>query len=303
MTITTAMIKELRERTGTGMMDCKKALTEADGNLDLAIENLRKKGAATAQKKAGRIAAEGVIIAAQNQSTCVLAEINSETDFVAKDASFVQFAQSVAQAALDNASASTDPDALATMTLENGHSVETARQELITKIGENISVRRIARLETSPSEGEHDGIIGCYLHGSRIGVLAKLKGTAPDKLKELGRDIAMHIAASKPLCISEQDVEPDILTKEKEIFIAQAQESGKPADIIEKIVAGQIKKFLKENTLLGQPFVKNPDQTVGDLLKQSGATITEMVRFEVGEGLEKRSDDFVTEVMAQAGMT
>lgn len=303
MTITTAMIKELRERTGTGMMDCKKALTEADGNMDLAIENLRKKGAATAQKKADRIAAEGIIVAVQNQSASVLVEVNSETDFVAKDASFQAFANHVARAlinapanALDNG---TLDSVLASLTLENGEPIEVARQELITKIGENISVRRCARFETA------EGIVGCYLHGSRIGVLVKLntEASAKDQAQTLSRDIAMHIAASRPLCISEADMDSDLLTKEKEIFIAQAQESGKPADIVEKIVAGQVKKFLKENTLLGQPFVKNPDQTVGDLTKAAGVTITQMVRFEVGEGIEKRSDDFVAEVMAQASMT
>lgn len=297
MTITTAMIKELRERTGAGMMDCKKALTEADGNMDLAIENLRKKGAATAQKKAGRIAAEGIIVSVQNQSASVLVEINSETDFVAKDASFQAFSNHVAQALINAPANALEHDVLASITLENGESIEVARQELITKIGENISVRRFARIETD------DGVIGSYLHGARIGVLVKLNAEAPakDQVKALSHDIAMHTAASKPLCISEADMDPDLLTKEKEIFIAQAKESGKPADIVEKMVAGQIKKFLKENTLLGQPFVKNPEQTVGDLTKAAGVTITKMVRFEVGEGIEKRSDDFVAEVMAQAG--
>ncbi len=291
MAITTAMIKELRARTGTGMMNCKKALTNANGDLELAIENLRKQGAATAQKKAGRIAAEGVIVSAQDQSACVLVEINSETDFVAKDASFQQFSQTVAQTLLSHATANSCVADVLAMPIENGHSIDTARQALITKIGENINVRRFARIETG------DGVVGCYLHGSRIGVLVQIINGS----QELGRDIAMHIAASRPLCISENDMERNLLDKEKEIFIAQAEESGKPADIIVKMVAGRIQKFLKENTLLGQPFVKNPDQTVGDLLKQAGATITEMTRFEVGEGLEKRSDDFVAEVMAQAG--
>ncbi len=306
MAITTAMIKELRQRTGAGMMDCKKALAETNGDMGngdmanvmaLAIENLRKKGAAVAQKKSGRIAAEGVIVSAHGPSASVLVEVNSETDFVAKDASFQSFSNSVAQAALSNAPAdnATDNKWMASINLENGHSVEVARQALITKIGENISVRRFARVDAE------DGVVGCYLHGSKIGVLVKLSGGTADGIKELSRDIAMHIAASRPLCISEQEMDRHLLQKEKEIFIAQAEESGKSADIITKMVGGRIKKFLKENTLLGQPFVKNTDQTVGDLIKEAGVTITQMVRFEVGEGIEKRKHDFVAEVMAQVG--
>ena len=305
MAITAAMIKELRQRTGAGMMDCKKALAETNGDMAnvmaLAIENLRKKGAAVAQKKAGRIAAEGVIVSAHDPSASVLVEVNSETDFVAKDASFQSFSKSVAQAALINAPADNalDNEWLASINLENGLSVETARQALITKIGENISVRRLARVDAEA------GVVGCYLHGSKIGVLVKLSGGTADGIKdgvkELSRDIAMHIAASRPLCISEQEMDSSLLHKEKEIFIAQAEESGKSADIIAKMVSGRIKKFLKENTLLGQPFVKNTDQTVGDLIKEAGVTITRMVRFEVGEGIEKHKHDFVADVMAQAG--
>jgi len=289
MAITAAMIKELRERTGAGMMDCKKALTEANGDMDSAIEGLRIKGAAAAEKKSGRIAAEGVVVSAQNELASVVVEINCETDFVAKDASFQVFASSIARLVLDESPA--DNESLATATMENGSTVEAARQELITKIGENISIRRFTRLDAD------GGIVSCYLHGARIGVLVKLSGGSD----ELGRDIAMHIAASKPLCISEQEMDSSLLEKEKEIFIAQARDSGKPADIIEKMVAGRIKKFLKENTLLGQPFVKNTDQTVGELVNDAGVTIIQMVRFEVGEGLEKRSEDFVSEVMAQVG--
>jgi elongation factor Ts len=289
MAITAAMIKELRERTGAGMMDCKKALTEANGDMDAAIEGLRIKGAAAAEKKSGRIAAEGVIVSAQSDSASVMVEINCETDFVAKDSSFQDFSASIAQTVLEGLPE--DNESLASALLENGSTVEAARQELITKIGENISIRRFARLDAD------GGIVSCYLHGNRIGVLVKLSGGSD----ALGRDIAMHIAASKPLCISEQEMDSNLLEKEKEIFVAQARDSGKPADIIEKMVGGRIKKFLKENTLLGQPFVKNPDQTVGQLVKDADVTIVQMVRFEVGEGLEKRSEDFVSEVMAQVG--
>ncbi len=299
MAITAAMIKELRQRTGAGMMDCKKALTEINGDtenaMELAIESLRKKGAATAQKKAGRIAAEGVIVSAQHQSACVLVEVNSETDFVAKDTSFQSFSNGVAQVVLTNALADSaaDSEKLASVNLENGDSVEVARQNLISKIGENISVRRFARLEAN------GGVIGCYLHGSKIGVLVRLSGNTGERIEALSRDIAMHIAASRPLCLSEDEMDSALLTKEKEIFIAQAEESGKPADIIEKMVGGRIKKFLKENTLLEQDFVKNPEQTVGDLLQAADVTITDMVRFEVGEGIEKCNENFVAEVMAQ----
>ena len=331
MAITAAMIKELRQRTGAGMMDCKKALTEAHvdmgkvdmGNVDmadvdmgkvmaLAIENLRKQGAAVAHKKSARIAAEGVIVSAHDPSASVLVEVNSETDFVAKDISFQSFSKGVAQAVLINAPADNAPDNatdnewLASINLENGQSVEAARQALIAKVGENIRVRRCARFDAQ------DGVVGCYLHGSKIGVLVKLSGGTEEgikadvkasvkaSVKELSRDIAMHIAASRPLCISEQEMDSRVLNKEKEIFIAQAEASGKPADIIAKMVGGRVKKFLKENTLLGQPFVKNADQTVGDLIADAGVSITQMVRFEVGEGIEKRTDDFVAEVMAQA---
>ncbi len=290
MAITASMIKELRARTGAGMMDCKKVLTETNGDIDLAIDALRKKGAAAAEKKAGRIAAEGIIVTVQDESASVLVEINSETDFVAKDDSFRTFSGAVASTVLG--SEISDVEQLAGATIDGGDSsIEEARQELITKIGENISVRRFEKISAG------DGTVSCYLHGSRIGVLVKLTGGST----ELGRDVAMHVAASKPLCISEDQMDSDLLDREKAIFEAQAAESGKPADIVEKMVGGRMRKFLKENTLLGQPFVKNPDQTVAELLKESDATIIEMARFEVGEGLEKRSDDFVAEVMAQAG--
>ncbi len=288
--ITTALIKELRERTGVGMMDCKKVLTETDGDIEAAIENLRKAGAAAAAKKAGRIAAEGMIAQAQSAdgSSVALVEINSETDFVAKDDGFKAFAASVAQAAVDGSPA----DVAALNDSSVGEmTVEEARLALITKIGENIGVRRFERLNAD------GGTLGSYLHGVKIGVIVKLEGGDA----ELARDVAMHIAASNPTCISEADMSAELLQKEKDIFVAQARESGKPDNIIEKMIEGRMKKFLKENTLLGQAFVKNPDQSIEQLLKAGGASMVSFNRLEVGEGIEKKEDDFVAEVMAQAG--
>ncbi len=290
--ITTALIKELRERTGVGMMDCKKVLTETDGDIEAAIENLRKAGAAAAAKKAGRIAAEGAIVQAQSAdgSAVVLVEVNSETDFVAKDDGFKAFATSVAQAAVDG-----NPADVAALNASNvgETTVEEARLALITKIGENIGVRRFERLEAD------GGTLGAYLHGVKIGVIVKLEGGDA----ELAKDVAMHIAASNPTCISVDDMPAELLEKEKDIFIAQARESGKPDNIIEKMIEGRMKKFLKENTLLGQAFVKNPDQSVEQLLSDGGASIVGYSRLEVGEGIEKKEDDFVAEVMAQAGQS
>jgi len=287
--ITASQVKELRERTGAGMMDCKKALSETEGDMDAAIDLLRKKGAASAEKKAGRIAAEGVVQLAINEdaSKGVMIEVNCETDFVAKDDSFQQFAADVSRVVMDEEP--TSLEALGETTLPSGQNVEAARQALIAKIGENIAVRRFEVV--SGASGEVSG----YLHGTRIGVLVSVSGG-----QELGRDVAMHVAATRPVCISEDDMPGDVLTREREIYSAQAAESGKSAEIIEKMVDGRVKKFLKENTLLGQPFVKNPDITVGRLLSDNSASVTTMLRFEVGEGLEKRSDDFVAEVMAQA---
>ena len=290
--ITTALIKELRERTGVGMMDCKKALAETDGDIEAAIENLRKAGAAAAAKKAGRIAAEGVIARAEaaDGSAVVLVEVNSETDFVAKDEGFKAFAGAVAQAAVDGNPA--DVEALNAMKTGDA-TIEEARQALITKIGENIGVRRFERVEAD------GGVLGAYLHGVKIGVVAQLKGGDA----ELAKDVAMHIAATNPTCISEAEMPADLLEKEKDIFVAQARESGKPDNIIEKMIEGRMKKFLKENTLLGQAFVKNPDQSIEQLLKENGAEMVSFVRLEVGEGIEKKEDDFVAEVMAQAGQS
>jgi elongation factor Ts len=292
MAISAAMVKELRERTGAGMMECKQALTDADGDMDAAVEALRKKGAAKADKKAGRIAAEGAIGSARTEDglAAVLVEVNCETDFVAKDANFMAFTRAVAETVLVQRPA--DLDSLNQLPLEGGGmTVDQARVELFSKIGENINIRRFVLLQAAAGE-RIDG----YLHGSRIGVVVKLRGGED----QLGRDVAMHIAASRPLCIDKNAVPGDTLDKEREIFRSQAEESGKPAEIVEKIVEGKVQKFLNEITLLGQPFVKDPDQKVGNLLQSQEAEVVEFVRFEVGEGLEKRDDDFVAEVMAQA---
>ncbi len=289
MSITAAMVKELRTRTGAGMMDCKKVLTRTAGDMDAAIEELRIQGAADAEKKAGRIAAEGVIVSAADGAVGALVEINCETDFVAKDDSFRAFSLAAAQAVLR--SDAPNVAALASVEIRDGVSLEKSRQELIAKIGENISVRRFARLDAA---GE---ILSTYLHGNRIGVMVVLQGGD----QTLGHDIAMHIAATRPLCLDESDMPPEVVAREKEIFAAQARESGKPDQIIEKMIEGRIRKFLQENTLYGQPFVKNPDQSVGALLQSHSARVRQMVRFEVGEGMEKKQDDFVAEVMAQAG--
>ncbi len=286
MQITASMVKELRERTGAGMMDCKKALNEADGDIEVAIEEMRKSGAANAAKKAGRIAAEGIIAVKQSDKSAIILEINCETDFVAKDENFLNFADSVIEAIDTHGPA----DVEALMGLSAGdQTVEEANQQLIAKIGEKITVRRFEKLT---SEGQ----IGNYLHGNRIGVIVEIKGGD----EALAKDLAMHIAASKPVCVSEDEVSQDILDKEKEIFSAQAEESGKPVEIIEKMVSGRIKKFLKEITLLGQPYVKDPDQTVEKLLKSANASVLSFRRYEVGEGIEKKVDNFAEEVMSQA---
>jgi elongation factor Ts len=273
------------------MMECKKALTETHGDLDEAIALLRKKGAASAEKKSGRIAAEGVITFAINDegTTAILVEVNCETDFVAKDNSFKDFSTDLANTLLEGRPESVE-DA-SQLQLAGGATIEATRQELIAKIGENISLRRFEVVQAGPGE------LAGYVHGSRIGVIIRMdSSTEPD----LGRDIAMHVAASRPVCIDESEMPDELLQKERDIYTAQAAESGKPPEIAEKMVTGRIKKFLKENTLLGQPFVKNPDESVGDLLSGQQASVVSMSRFEVGEGLEKRSDDFVAEVMAQA---
>jgi len=262
-------------------------LTETDGDIELAIEELRKRGAAQADKKAGRIAAEGTIVTLVDGAKGVAVEVNSETDFSAKDEFFIEFANQVAQAVLVNNPV--DLERLAATPTASGQTVEEARQALIQKIGENISVRRFEVVEASDGD-----VLGAYQHGNKISVLTKLAGGSED----LAKDIAMHVAASKPVCVSADQVPADLLDKEREIFAAQAAESGKPAEIMEKMVDGRIRKYLNEVTLLGQSFVKDPDQTVEKLLKSAGAEVKQFVRYEVGEGIEKKEDDFVSEVMA-----
>lgn len=289
MQITAAMVKELRERTGSGMMECKKALTEVDGDMDAAIEHMRKTGLAKADKKADRVAAEGLVgieIAADGK-TAAIVECNCETDFVSGGDEFGEFTSNVAKRILADSPA--DVAALSEMAItDGGDSIETTRKNMITKIGENMQVRRFQRIEAT-------GKMGAYKHGSRIGVVVDLEGGDD----ELAKDIAMHIAASNPTCVSEEQVPAEMLEKEKAILVAQAEESGKPAEIIEKMIGGRIRKYLAEITLVGQPFVKDPDQTVGDLLKAKGATVHSFVRLAVGEGIEKKTEDFASEVMAQ----
>ena len=287
MAVTASMVKELRERTGAGMMECKKALVETNGDLDAAIEHLRKSGLAQADKKASRIAADGrmALAISDDKKEVVMVEINCETDFVAKDASFLAFTDAVAANAL---TASSD-DIEALMATEfDGASLETARQTLVTKIGENIQVRRMARMTGCDN-------IGAYVHGGHIGVMVDLEGGT----EEVARDIAMHIAALNPAYIDVDDVPTDVLEKEKQFLISQAADSGKPADIIEKMVTGRMRKHLSTITLLGQDFVKDGDITVAKLLKQNDAKVKAFTRLVVGEGIEKKVDNFADEVMQQ----
>ena len=288
MAITAALVKELRERTGAGMMECKKALVETDGDIDAAIENMRKAGMAKADKKAGRVAAEGLVAIRIDDAGkfAAIVEVNCETDFVTKGDDFKNFVDAIAQCVLDNKPA--DLDALLATPLADGVSVEETRKNLIAKIGENMSVRRFEVVESQ-------GQLAAYKHGERIGVLVNLSGGD----EALGKDIAMHIAASNPACVSEEDVDPALIEKERDIFAAQAAESGKPPEIVEKMVGGRIKKFLKEVTLLGQPFVKDPDQTVAQLVDKAGVSVAGFVRYQVGEGIEKKSENFAEEVAAQ----
>ena len=288
MAITAALVKELRDKTGAGMMECKKALTETDGNVEKAIEWMRNNGMAKAEKKAGRTAAEGLITMLVDGNKAALVEINCETDFVAKNDDFPACGDSVAKRVLADAPA--DVEALKALPLEDGGKpIEEVRQELVARIGENIQVRRFETIE-----GE--SAVGVYSHGGRIGVAVALKGGD----EALAKDIAMHIAASRPLAIDENDVPQDVLQKEKEILVDQARQSGKPEEIIEKMIEGRLRKYLAEITLVGQPFVKDPDQTIGKLLKAAGAEVTNFVRLEVGEGIEKEESNFAEEVMAQA---
>lgn len=286
--ITASLVKELRERTGAGMMECKKALTENAGDIEAAADWLRKTGLAKADKKADRVAAEGRIAMAQANGKAVLAEINSETDFVAKDANFLAFTDAVAEAALN----AKDVEALKAAMIGSGETVDAARTALIAKVGENVQVRRMARMESANT-------IGAYVHGGRIGVLVEVKGGNAD----LARGLAMHIAAMNPPHISPAHVPADFIAREKEIAMAQVKDSGKPVEILEKMISGKVAKTISEITLTGQSYVLNTDQTVEAALKAAGgAEVLSFVRLAVGEGIEKKEDDFAAEVMKQAGL-
>ena len=291
MEITAQLVKELRERSGAGMMECKKALTQNNGDIDTAIEWLRKQGLAKADKKADRVAAEGRVVLAQDGGKAVLVEINCETDFVGKDASFLAFAADVANIAL--ASGAPDVKELLDEAWPGGGSVDQARQALVAKIGENIQIRRMVRVDSGNN-------VGAYVHGGRIGVLAELKGGSA----EFARNMAMQIAAMNPPYISPAHVPAEIVAKEKEIALAQVSEKdkAKPAEILEKITSGKVNKAISEMTLTGQPFVLDTNVTVEAALKKEGAEVLAMHRLAVGEGIEKQADDFAAEVMKQAGL-
>ncbi len=287
MTVTAAQVKELRERTGAGMMECKKALVETGGDIEAAVEAMRKSGLARADKKAGRIAAEGAIVVrySADKKLAVILEVNCETDFVAGRDDFRNFANAVATAVLADR-----PDNMESMQALaiDGQSVEEVRRSLVVRIGENIQLRRFELIESA-------GVLTSYLHGNRIGVVVSAEGGDTD----LARDVAMHVAALNPLCVTEDDVSEEKLTKEREILVEQAKTEGKPDEIVERMVEGRMRKFLAEITLTGQPFVKDPELTVGALLAQNKARIVRFVRFEVGEGIEKPVENFAAEVMAQ----
>jgi elongation factor Ts len=287
--ITAALVQELRARTGAGMMDCKKALMAADGNLDAAAEAMRKSGQIQAEKKSGRIAAEGLVLIKSNAARSIILEINCETDFVARDDNFKQFAAAVTQLALDKPIESVEK-LLATSFPKTGEPVENTRQNLIAKLGENIQIRRLAFVEAQAG-----AVIGSYVHTGRLGAIVQLQGGN----EALAKDLALHIIANNPLVVSAEDVSNDVIAKEREIFTAQAQASGKPAAVIDKMIAGRITKFLNEVTLLGQVFIKDETINVKTLLERSQAKVIGFVRFAVGEGIEKPTEDFATAVMAQ----
>lgn len=288
MQISAEMVRQLRERSGAGMMECKKALEACAGDAEAAFDHLRKTGAAKAAKKAARIAADGKVVIAVGPDHAAIVEVNSETDFVAKDENFARYVDAVAAAAV--AARPATVEALLEAVLPGGETVESARQQLVAKVGENISVRRFQVLAAGA------GRLVPYLHGNgRIGVLLAMTGGD----ESLGKDVSMHIAASRPLCLTEAEVPVELLDKEREIYSAQAAASGKPANIVEKMVVGRIRKYVDEITLLGQPFVKDPDVQVGALLARAGASVTAFVRYEVGEGIEKKVENFAEEVMAQ----
>ncbi len=289
MTITTSLVKELRQRTGAGIMDCKKALTEINGDIEAAIDLMRTSGAAKAAKKAGRVAAEGLvkINVSTDKKTVTILEVNSETDFVTKGDAFIGFVDMLGALALKTTP--TNIEEFLSQTLDNGDSLEKAREDIIAKVGENIAIRRVQTITTD------SGFIGVYKHGERIAVVTVLEGGN----EALAKDIAMHIAATKPECITEAELSKDLLEREKAIFVEQAKESGKPGNIIEKMIVGRMKKFVNEVTLYGQSFVKDPGITVGKLAQSNNAQVKSFVRFKVGEGIGKEEENFVDEVMAQ----
>ncbi|MBV6847989.1 translation elongation factor Ts [Xanthomonas euvesicatoria] len=291
MEITASLVKELRERTGAGMMECKKALVENAGDIDAAAEWLRKSGLAKADKKADRVAAEGRIATAQAGGKAVLVEVNSETDFVAKDENFLAFTEVVANAALNSDAA--DAEALKSVKLDSGETIEERRAAVIAKVGENLQVRRLVRIDSANN-------VAAYVHGGRIGVLVELKGGDI----ELARGIAMHIAAMNPPHVKASDVPTEFVAKEKEIELAKMSEKdkAKPAEILEKIISGKISKIVNEVTLYGQPYVLNTDQTVEQAVKAAGADVIGFQRLAVGEGIEKVVEDYAAEVMKQAGL-
>ncbi|MEN5206287.1 translation elongation factor Ts [Stenotrophomonas sp. TWI700] len=291
MEITASLVKELRERTGAGMMECKKALVENGGDIDASAEWLRKSGLAKADKKADRVAAEGIIVAAQDGGKAVLVEVNSETDFVAKDSNFLDFTKAVAGTALTSGAA--DIDALKAAKLPSGETIEEARAAVIAKVGEKVDVRRIVRLESTNN-------VAAYVHGGRIGVLVELAGGS----EELARGLAMHVAAMNPPHNKAADVPAEFVAKEKEIELAKMsdKDKSKPADILEKIISGKIAKIVNEVTLYGQPYVLDTNQSVEQVLKAAGAEVIGFQRLAVGEGIEKVVEDYAAEVMKQAGL-
>ncbi|MGP4118970.1 translation elongation factor Ts [Psychrobacter aquimaris] len=282
--VSAKMVKELRDRTGLGMMECKKALEESNGDVETAIDNLRKSGQAKAAKKAGNIAADGAIIIAQGDNKAFLLEVNCQTDFVAKDENFTAFAEAVANIALENNV--TDVAAIAELPYGNGQTIEEARVSLVQKIGENIQVRRVEVLEGSN--------LASYRHGLRIGVVVSFEGGNADT----GKNLAMHIAAFNPVAVDDEDVAADLLAREKDIIEAKARESGKPDNIVEKMIEGGLRKYLEEVTLLRQPYVMDNEKKVGDVLKAEGVKVLAFKRLEVGEGIEKKQEDFAAEVAA-----
>ncbi|MDB9828962.1 translation elongation factor Ts [Candidatus Thioglobus sp.] len=289
MAITAALVKDLRERTGAGMMDCKRALTETNGDMEAAIDLMRTSGAAKAAKKSGRVAAEGLVkvnISDDNKTATIL-EVNSETDFVTKGDDFINFVNTLGELALKTKPA--DIKEFLNQALDNGDSLDKAREDIVAKVGENVSIRRVTTVTVD------SGVIGAYKHGERIAVLAVLEGGD----EALAKDIAMHVAATRPECVTEDQLDGALLEREKAIFVEQARESGKPDNIIEKMIGGRMKKFVNEVTLYGQAFVKDPDTTVGALAKANNAEVVSFIRYEVGEGIEKKEENFADEVAAQ----